>query len=75
MPTILPHAFTNSIRDHENYPHNLLYKTTYPDVLEKLKSDVDSIGKELFVSKDEDANVPFRDLKDDCKSNCFRLLW
>ena len=62
MTSQLPSCFTNSIRDFGSYPENLVYKSTYPDALQTYKTRLDAIEKKLFVARDNDVNVPFRDL-------------
>ena len=61
MTSQLPSWFTNSIGDSGSYPENLVYKSTYPDALKTYKTRLDDIGKKLFVARDDDVNVPFRD--------------
>ena len=62
MTQLLPPAFTDAIRSFESYPENLIYRTTYPGVLRTFRTRLDEIQKTLFVTKDADVNVPFRDL-------------
>ena len=62
MTLQLPSWFTNSIGDLGSYPENLVHKSTYPDALKTYKTRLDDIEKKLFVARDNDVNVPFRDL-------------
>ena len=62
MTSQLPPWFTSSIRDSGSYPENLEYKSTYPGALKTYKTRLDEIEKKLFVTRDVDVNVPFRDL-------------
>ena len=69
------HAFTRSIRDFTSYPENVVHKTTYPDALKTYKGQLDDIEDKLFVTRDQEVNVPFRDLIDpgqylDLLQNC-----
>lgn len=67
MSSQLSHSwqlFTSSIRELNSYPENLVHKSTYPDVLKTYKTRLDDIDKKLFVTRDEEVNVPFRDLID-----------
>lgn len=57
-------AFTASIREFTSYPENVVHKTTYPDALKTYKLQLDNIEKALFVTNDEEVNLPFRDLID-----------
>ena len=57
-------AFAASIRDFISYPENVVHRTTYLDALSKYKIQLDDIEKKLFVTKDQEVNVPFRDLID-----------
>ena len=41
-----------------------MHKSTYPDVLKTYKTRLDDIEKRLFVTRDEEMNVPFRDSVD-----------
>ena len=62
MTSQLPSWFTNSIGDLASYPENLAHKSTYPDALKTYKTRLNDIEKRLFVARDNDVNVPFRDL-------------
>ena len=62
MTSQLPQRFIISIKDLANYPENLVRKSTYPDALRSYKTRLDEIEKKLFVAKEADVNVPFRDL-------------
>ena len=62
LPQLQP--LTASIRDLATYPENLVHKTIYPDALKTYKYNLDDIEKSVFVSNDDDVNVPFRDLID-----------
>ena len=64
MTSQLPQSFTSSIRDFSSYPENLVHKTTYLGALKTYKARLDDIERKLFVSKDVEVNVPFRDLID-----------
>ena len=57
-------TFTASIRASGDYPENLLQRTIYLDALKTYKSQLDEIERKLFVTRDDDVNVPFRDLID-----------
>lgn len=57
-------AFIASIREFKSYPENVVHKTTYLDALKTYKIQLDDIEKKLFVTRDEDVNVPIRDLID-----------
>lgn len=56
-------AFAASIREFTSYPENVVHKTIYPAALKTYKDQLDDIEKKLFVTRDEEVNVPFRDLK------------
>lgn len=71
MTSQLPPWFTSSIRDLGSYPENLVHKSTYPDALKTYKTRLDDIEKKLFVTRDDDVNVPFRDLIDTGPGNTF----
>jgi len=62
MTSQLPPSFTSSIRDFNIYPENLVHKTTYLGALNAYRRRLDDIEKKLFVTKDVEVNVPFRDL-------------
>ena len=62
MTTQLLSWLTPSIRDTGSYPENLVHKSTYPGALKAYKAQLDDIEKKLFVTRDNDVNVPFRDL-------------
>ena len=62
MIPLLPLWFTSSIGNLGTYPENLVHKSTYPGALKTYKTQLDDIEKRLFVTKDADVNVPFRDL-------------
>ena len=53
---------TASIRESGNYPQNLVHKTIYLDALNTYRTRLDEIEQQVFVSRDDDVNVPFRDL-------------
>lgn len=55
-------AFAASIRESNSYPENVVRRTTYLDALKTYKIQLDDIAKKLFVTRDKDVNVPFRDL-------------
>ena len=67
-------SLTASIRDSGSYPENLVHRTLYLDALKTYKAHLDEIEKKLFVSRDDDVNVPFRDLIGLGPSISFRLL-
>ena len=69
MGSQLPQSFTTSIRDLEHYPENLVLKSTYPDALKSYKTCLDDNELKLFVARDTDVNVPFRDVIDNGKGN------
>lgn len=48
-----------------------MHKSTYPDALKTYKTRLDDIEKKLFVTRDDDVNVPFRDLIDTGPGNTF----
>ena len=62
MTSPIPRFFTASVADFASYPENLVHKTTYLGALRSYKTRLDDIAKSLCVTKDVDANVPFRDL-------------
>lgn len=62
MTSQLPPWFTSSIRDLGSYPENLVHKSTYPGALKTYNTRLDDIEVKLFVTRDDDVNVPFRDL-------------
>lgn len=62
MTSQLPSWFSSSIRELGSYPENLVHKSTYPGVLRTYKTQLDDIEKKVFVTRDADVNVPFRDL-------------
>ena len=62
MTSHLPQWFISSIRDLASYPENLVRKSTYPDALKNYRRRLEEIEKKLFVAKEADVNVPFRDL-------------
>ena len=64
MTQLLPPAFKDAIRNFESYPENLIYRTTYQGVLRTSRERLDDIKRTLFVTKDANVNVPFRDLLD-----------
>ena len=53
---------TASIRNSLHYPENLIHKRTYAEALKKLRHRFDDLASDLCMSRDEDVNVPFRDL-------------
>lgn len=57
-------VFTSSIGEFNSYPENVVQKTTYLGALKRYKTQLDEIERKLFVTKDEEVNVPFRDLTD-----------
>lgn len=62
MSAHLPPLFVSSSRDFQSYPENVVRKTTYPVVLKAYKDRLDANEKDLFVTRDADVNVPFRNL-------------
>ena len=62
-------SLTASIRESGSYPENLIHRTIYLDALKNYKTNLDEMETKLFVSKEDDVNVPFRDLVGDGPSN------
>jgi hypothetical protein len=57
----LPNSFQRSYEDFETYPGNLCQQITYPAALKAYLIRLDNASPALFVEKDEEAYVPFRD--------------
>ena len=57
-------SLTASIRESGSYPENLIHRTIYLDALKNYRTSLDEMERKLFVSDDDDVNVPFRDLID-----------
>ena len=55
-------AFADSYNAFENYPCNLVYKSTYPRALAAFKQRLDDAGSRIFTPEDADIDVKFRDL-------------
>ena len=54
--------FSKSYKEFATYPENLVHKSTYIGGLRNYRTHLDEVQSTLFTSKDENINVPFRDL-------------
>ena len=57
----LPNAFKISYSDFSLYPQNLVYQTSYPSALTGYRTRLDDSSSRLFVTKDTDLDIVFRD--------------
>ena len=58
----VPEVFERSYEAFETYPHNLVHQAAYPPVLKAYTERLNSAASTLFVGKDAEGDVSFRDL-------------
>ena len=70
----IPHSFKHSYERFESYPGNLVCQTSYAGSINALLRKLDDAAPKLFVAKDIDIDVPFRDLQPGGQGKKFRPL-
>lgn len=66
----LTDSFQHSYENFESYPHELVYQSSYLSTTQAHKARLEDHADRLFTTKDEDINIPFRDLLPTGQGKC-----
>ena len=58
----LTDSFQRSYENFESYPSELIYQSSYLNTTQAYKARLDEHTDRLFTARDENINIPFRDL-------------
>ena len=65
----VPESFTRSYAQLDLYPRNLVNHLSYAGAIKGYSSRLDKQAQHLFISKDYDIDIPFRDFRSSGKGD------